>query len=462
MAVSTVTQKRVETVAVVGAGITGLAAAYRLARKGLRVFLLEAGNRVGGAIGTLREDGWLCETGPNSLLEGEPALAELLSELGLSGERLEAERLAKNRYIVRGGRLCALPASPPALIRTNLFSAGTKIRLFTEMLQRPRRRNSDVSLATMIADHFGREAVDYGLNPFVSGVYAGDPERLSARHAFPKLWEIEQSTGSIVRGQIAAAKQRRALGRPKPQIISFRNGLQTLTDALAQSLPAAALQLKTRVEWLQPCESGWRIHARGADGAAVEIAADAVCCALPAPALARVCVGRRSDRPMASLEAIEHPPVTSLFLGYRRDQVAHPLDGFGALVPAVEGRKELGILFSSSLFPGRAPEGHVALTVMVGGMRQPELARLEPDAILELLGTDLRELLGVSGSPVYRRCHQWPQAIPQYNLGYEKHLSTIESCEKAHPGLRIGGNARDGIAVPSCLLSGLKMADSLT
>lgn len=446
-------------IAIIGGGITGLSAAYRLLGLGKRVVLFEAGSRLGGSIGTLSENGWLCEAGPNSLLEGEPQLAQLIAELGLESERIEANRESKKRFIVRNGQLCPLPMSPPALFTTKLFSGGTKWRLFTELLQKPRERPTDVSLARMIGDHFGAEAVAYGLNPFVSGVYAGDPERLSAKHAFPKLWEIERTTGSIIRGQIGAAKQRKAEGRPKPQIVSFKKGLQTLIDALAAKVPPDSLRLQTKVETLKRGPAGWIVVSSDATGRRVEDSCSSVICAVPAPALASLAIGAESEHPLDSLTEVEHPPVTSLFLGYRREQVRHPLDGFGALIPAVERRSELGILFSSSLFPGRAPEGHVALTVMVGGMRQPEIARLSPDELLAKITPDLRELLGVSGEPVYRRCHRWPQAIPQYNLGYERHLEAMASCERAHPGLCIGGNARDGIAVPSCLISGLRLAD---
>ena len=445
-------------IAIIGGGITGLTAAYRLSTQGKQVLLLEADERLGGSIGSARDGEWLCEAGPNSLLEGEPELNAIIAELGLQSDLVEGSTTAKNRYIVRGGKLCPLPMSPPGLFGTELFSARTKFLLFAELLQRPRRRLADVSLQTMIADHFGMEAVDYGLNPFVGGVYAGDPNRLSARYSFPKLWEIEQTKGSIIRGQIAAAKQRKALGRPKPRIVSFRQGLKTLTEALAARLPAGTVQLRSRVESLRPQPTGWTIGLVDRSAARREESVAAVVCAVPAPALARLAIGGDGQHPLALLDEIEHPPVTSLFLGYRREQVGHPLDGFGALIPAIEKRSALGILFSSSLFPGRAPAGHVALTVMVGGMRQPEIARLAVPELLARVNPDLRELLDVRGEPVYQRCHQWPQAIPQYNLGYGRYLDAIATCEQQHPGLFIGGNARDGIAVPSCLISGLRLA----
>ncbi len=180
-------------------------------------------------------------------------------------------------------------------------------------------------------------------------------------------------------------------------------------------------------------------------------------CACPGPRC-RCASGPLAERPLAGLDAIEHPPVASLFLGFRREQVAHPLDGFGLLVPAVERRSILGVLFSSSLFPGRAPDGHVALTVLVGGTRQPGLAALPPDRLLASIRAELTSLLGVTGEPVFLRHTSWPRAIPQYNLGYEHYLGVMAGCERANPGLFIGGQARDGIALPACVAAGESLA----
>jgi protoporphyrinogen/coproporphyrinogen III oxidase len=440
-------------VAIIGGGITGLSAAYRLASHGCTVRLYEQSRRLGGSIRTEIVDGWLIEGGPNSLMEGEPALGDLIRDLGLESELVAGSSSAKKRFIVRRDRLQALPMSPPALLTTKLFSVGMRLRIFGEMLQKPRHRDTDVSLEQFIREHFGQEAVDYGLNPFVSGVYAGAPAKLSAKYSFPKLWEIEQKHGSIIKGMIAGAKERKAAGIPRPRIVSFQKGLQTLVAAHLPSdsvrLGACVQSIERRERWILRWKDGEIEHCDEAD---------AVILAVPAGQLAAIEIGAKGQRPLSALKEVIHPPVTSFFLGYRRDQVKHPLDGFGALIPAVERRKELGILFSSSLFAGRAPEGHVALTVMVGGMRQPEIAQLPAEKLLETVREDLHELIGVEGEPVFQRMNFWPAAIPQYNLGYGEYLEAIDSCEKANPGLFIGGNARDGIAVPSCITSGLRLA----
>ena len=443
-----------KSIAVLGAGITGLTAAHRLVRQGHRVRVFDASDRVGGAIRTEISGNWLIEAGPNTVLAGEPALTALINELGLASERVLASAQAKNRYIVRRGEAVAAPLTPPAFLRSPLFSLGAKLRLVTEFLKRPRVRLADLSLEDFIRDHFGQEIVDYALNPFITGVYAGDPKRLSARHAFPTLWEMEQNYGSLLRGQIAAAKadvERRGAG-----IISFRRGLQVLPDALAARLPADVVVLRARVEALVPGKS-WSVVWQDDTSTQTETF-DAVLAALPTPALAQLRFGTLGERPLASLDGIEHPQVSSLFLGYRREQVAHPLDGFGLLVPAVEMRSLLGVLFSSTLFEGRAPAQHVGLTVIVGGTRQPQIARLPPEEIRAVIEPELRQLLGVSGPPVFQRHTFWPRAIPQYNLGHERHLETMANTERMHPGFLIGGQARDGIALPACIAAGEKLA----
>jgi protoporphyrinogen/coproporphyrinogen III oxidase len=434
------------TFAILGAGITGLTAAHRLTQRGHRVRVFEASDRVGGAIGTELTDGWLIEAGPNSLLAGEPAVDALIAELGLGTEQVFANPLARNRYIVRGGKPIAAPLSPPAFLASPLFSFGAKLKVLAELRLRPRVRTTDLSLAEFGRAHFGREFVEYALNPFVSGVYAGDPRKLSARHAFPKLWALEQQHGSLLRGQMAAAKARRMdpASPNRTGIFSFRRGLQSLTDALAARLPSGSLAMNARIEALLPGRP-WSVIWNDGHRTATE-SFDGVIAALPAPALAQLRFGTLGERPLAALETVEHPPVSALFLGYPRSDVPHPLNGFGLLVPEVEQRSLLGVLFSSTLFPGRAPADHVALTVMVGGTRQPHLARLPTEQLLAAVEPDLGQLLGVRGSPVFQRHRFWPRAIPQYALGYETHLETMAATERSHAGLFVGGQARDGIS----------------
>lgn len=442
-----------QSIAILGAGVTGLTAAHRLTRLGHRVRLFESSARVGGAVRTEHAPGgWLIEAGPNSLLAGDPALDALFAELGLSSSILPAASAAKHRYIVRRGRPIPVPHSPPAFLASPLLPLSAKFHLLTELLTRPKLRTTDLSLAEFIHSHFGREVVDYLLNPFVSGVYAGNPQKLSARYAFPRLWEIERKYGSLLRGLAASRKN-----KSPSSIISFRDGLQALPDALAASLPPGTIAFEARTEALVPGEK-WSVVWRDAAGQPNTETFDSIITALPAASLAQLRFNTLGERPLAALATLEHPPVTSLFLGYRAEQVAHPLDGFGMLIPAAELRTTLGVIFSSTLFPGRAPEGHVALTVMLGGTRQPEFARLPADKLHAAVERDLRELLAVTGPPVFQQATYWPHAIPQYNLGHERFLEAMTACERAYPRLFIGGQARDGISLPACLAAGEKLA----
>ncbi len=445
-------------IAIIGGGLTGLTAAWHLHTRGHHVRLFEAGDRFGGAVRSKRIDDWLVEAGPNSLHLNSPEVAAVLGELSLESKILAASPVAQNRYVVRGSRLRTVPLSSADLFTSRLFSTSAKLRILAELLARPRRRTDDLSLAAFVREHFGREFADYALDPFISGIYAGDPEKLSTCHAFPQLGELERTYGSLLRGHVTLNRDRRARGEPSSQLISFTEGLQTLTDALALALPSHTVERRVKLYPLLPGPP-WEITWQRDGGAQTE-EADAVILALPAAALAELRVG--GQQPLAALAGIEHPPVASLFLGFRREDITHPLDGFGLLAPARERRVLLGVIFSSALFPERAPASHVAITVMAGGARQPELARLAPDALLATVMPDLCELLGVRGKPVFTHHTFWPRAIPQYNLGYGRFLATMTAAEKSHPGLFIGGHVRDGIALGACIASGLRLAERAT
>jgi protoporphyrinogen/coproporphyrinogen III oxidase len=446
-------------VAVLGGGVTGLTAAWRLTQAGHSARVLEAGPRLGGPVHSEAKDGWMAEAGPHSLREASAEIAAILRDLGLGGERIESAPAASRRYLAYRGRLVAVPAGPVGLVATPLLTLRSKLRLLREARRRPLERGKDLSFGAFMRDHFGAEAVERVVQPFVSGYCAGDPERLSTRFAFPWAWEAERTWGSLVRARSAGARRRRSAGtEPAPRIISFRRGMGALPDALARTLPASSIQLRSEVRALRAEPGGgWRITWNEPGGARSE-GFDRVVAALPARALAALEIGPGGNRPLSGLAAIDHPPVVSLTLGFRRPQIAHPLDGFGALVPATERRSILGIIFASSLFPGRAPDGHVALTVLAGGSLQPEIAALPIGDLTERACADLRLLLGARGAPVFAWHASWPGAIPQYALGFEAHLAAMAQCERQNPGLFIGGSARDGISLTECLLAGTALA----
>lgn len=438
-------------VIILGAGLTGLSAAVALKQRGVPVTVLESSPRAGGAVGTEDHDGFLVECGPNSMMVNEPEVAEFLRVTGLDAEIVVPR--AKKRFLVRGGKPVALPSGPGGAVTTPLFSLRGKLRVLAEPFV-SRGLADDESLAQLVRRRLGREILDYAIEPFVAGIYAGDPEKLSARHAFPKLWNLEKDHGSFIRGAVRARRS-----GPPQKMISFRQGMGALPARLS-GLLGGDLRCGARVVDIARVGNGWSVS-WNEEGRTHRAECAAFVCAVPAFALPRLPWPGDLPAQIDFPDGIEYPPVSIVVLGFRRDAVRHPLDGFGMLVPAVENRKILGTIFSSGLFPGRAPEGHVLLTTFVGGARQPDLAPL-PDAELErLVCADLAALLGAGGPPVFRRIVRWPRAIPQYNLGYGKTLSALEKLEAEHPGLHFVGNYRGGIAAGQCIRNGLRLAEEL-
>ena len=439
-------------IAVLGGGITGLTAAWQLQRAGLAPVVFERAAQPGGAIGTLRTEGWMHELGPNSLLEGAPEVAAFITDIGLGDRRLYASPAAQRRYIVRGGRLRAMPTSPAAFVTTGLFSWRAKLGLLGEPWRPRAPADLEESVADFVVRRLGREFLDYAINPFVGGVYAGDPARLSVRSAFPKLHALEQTHGSLIRGAI---KRRNTSGGPSGRMFSFPDGLGEIPAALARAL-GPALRVGHTVSSARRQAGGWELEFTAGGQRATETFA-AVVSALPADALASLDFAGLAPT-LRQLCEIDHPPVCSIFTGYRREAVGHPLDGFGLLVPAVEHRSWLGTLFSSTLFPGRAPDGCVGLTSFVGGMRDPGLTTRDDAGLVALVQGELEQILGVRAAPVFTHVQRWPRAIPQYALGYQRFQDAISAAESAAPGLFIGGNCRDGISLANCIASGGRLA----
>lgn len=447
------------SVAIVGAGISGLTAAYRLQRGGIPVTLYEASSRVGGPIQTLCEHGFLAEYGPNSILETSPKIAQLITDLGLDSRRCEADQTASTNYIVRNGRIVPLPMSPAAFAGTRLFSTAAKLRLVAEPFIRTPARSEDESLADFVVRRLGREFLDYAINPFVSGIFAGDPARLSVRHAFPKLHEVEARYGSLILGQILGARERKKrveVSKQKAKKVSFDDGLQVLTDTLHQQL-GSLVKLQTSVTALRQTPEGWEVTSTR-DGTEETHLHCAVLLTAPAHRLSSIRIEAAGEASLSPLGRIEHPPVARIVLGFRREDVANPLNGFGFLVPELEHLNILGTTFSSSVFPHRAPAGHVTLTSFIGGCRNAELATRDPEELFERTLHDLQRLLGVRGRPVYQHYALFPWAIPQYNVGFGEMKRYMTETEERLRGLFFAGSYRDGISVGNSIVSGHEAA----
>lgn len=450
------------SVAVVGAGITGLVAAFRLQAQGVPVIVYEAAERHGGVIQSTREHGYLAECGPNSILDTSPKIRGLIRDLDLEPRRLYSDPAAENRYLVRGGRPVCLPVSPLKFFSTELFSWRAKLCLLREPFIPRAPAELEESVAQFVLRRLGREWLDYAINPMIAGIYAGAPERLSVKHGFPRLHALEQRYGSLLKGQIFGARERRARGEVSKQEapkLSFDEGLQVLTDTLAQRL-GPALHLRAAVTRVARTPNGWEVTTRR-DGAETRTSHRAVLLAAPAYRLAEIELSTERAPRLEPLGEIYYPPVASVVLGFRRDAVAHPLDGFGMLVPAVERFHILGTLFSSSLFPNRAPAGHVLLTTYLGGVRAPELAlRPEPE-LVELTRRDLESLLGVRGTPTYQHVQVYPKAIPQYELGFGRFKALMDEIEARAPGVFLAGHFRNGISLGDSIIAGHDVAERI-
>ncbi len=429
---------------VVGAGISGLSLAYRLKRSGLEVMCIDP-QPPGGVIQTLNESGFLVERGPNSTMESCRELTQLVEDLGIESDRIYPSQNAKNRFIVKNEKLVALPMSPLAFLSSSLFSLSAKLRIMVEPFKA--RGPGGESLGDFVTRRLGSEFLDYAINPFVAGVYAGHPNHLSVEAGFPRLHGLEREYGSLFVGAIRGARARRKstdVAKDRARLVSFRQGMSHLPKALATALGESIVE--DRVSSVAVAGDTFLVNTVGLD----ELKARSVALCIPAQACATL-LHRLDVTASRSLKEIHYPPVTSVALGFKQSDVTHPLNGFGFLVPEVEQRLILGCIFSSNLFAGRAPDGHVLLTSFVGGVRQPALTGKTESEMVGLVLSELRSLLGVRSSPVFHSVTSWKAAIPQYDLGHMERMKLLAETEEAIPGLFFRSNYKDGISVADCV-----------
>ena len=451
-----------KSVAIIGGGITGLVAAFYLKRRGIHVHLYESAPRVGGVIRTIHRGGFLAESGPNTIMETSPEIAQLIADLQLAQAKIYSHPAAEKRFIVRNGKPAQMPASPAGFFTSSFFSWRSKLALLREPFIFRAPPEKEETLAEFVHRRLGREFLDYAINPFVAGVYAGDPARLSVREAFPKLHALEQRYGSLILGQILGARERRKTGQVSKQNapkFSFPLGLEQLPTTLAAQL-SGSIHLHHSLRVLERTSNGWSLTFRTPAGVS-EQEHDAVLLCAPAFKLAEILLIAPQAPPLKFLSRVNYAPVSTLSLGFHRAQVRHPLDGFGCLVPAVEQLHILGAIFSSSLFPKRAPKDHVLLTCYLGGLRSPTLPFSSESVQVGLALHDLGKLLGVSGQPVFTSLVTHKKAIPQYELGHASVRSQITAVENKCPDLHFAGNWRNGISLSDSILSGIAAAEKI-
>ncbi|NND44291.1 MAG: protoporphyrinogen oxidase [Xanthomonadales bacterium] len=449
-------------VIIVGAGISGLATAHALLERqpGLDVAVLEAADRTGGKAWTDRTaNGYACEWGVNGFLDKEPRTLELAASLGLAPQA--ADPAAARRYVWRRQTLHRLPESPTAFLTSGMMSLPGRLRFLCEPFIR-RGRLDDETLADFARRRLGSEALDALIGPMASGVFAGDPERMSLRSCFPRIHRLEQRHGSLIRGmlrmQIAARRAGQGPGPgpgPGGTLTSFAGGMSELIDGLTTRL-GDRIRVSSPVNAVTRQRACYRVHLASGETLETERLV------LAAPAWAQSAMLRDLDGALSNLlREIEYPPLAVACLGYReRDLPGNP-DGFGYLVAPSERGEVLGTIFDSNVFPGRAPEGHVLLRSMVGGHRNPGLALQDDQALVDSVRAEYRTVLGINAPPEFVRVYRHERAIPQYQVGHQARLEQIQGALKAYPGLVLTGNAFRGVSLNDCVANAYRTAARL-
>ena len=453
-------------VVIIGGGISGLAAAHRLREHNVHVTLLEASPRLGGIIQTEHRDGFLLERGPDSFISEKPQALALAKQLGLESRLVQTNEQFRRSFIVRDGRLRAVPEgfqllAPSRLwpfITSDIFSVAGKARMAADLLLPRKRTNgtNDESLASFVRRRLGVEALERMAQPMVGGIYTADPETLSLRATLPRFLEMERAHRSLI---LAMLRQGRAQkvgtsGARYSLFLSFDRGMQVLVDALTQV--NADVRLNTSVQALRFDGQQWTISANNGE----QFKADGVCLAVPAYVAATL-LSDTNERLAEKLRQIKYASTATLNFAYRRSAIAHPLNGFGFVVPFVERRSLIACTFSSVKFAGRAPEEHVLLRAFAGGALQPEIFALDQDDMRVRVEYSLRELLGITEDPLFVEVAKWKDSMPQYEVGHLERVNEIEQLTAELPRLTLAGNAYRGAGIPDCIASGQKAAELL-
>ncbi len=438
---------------VIGGGVSGLSTALslRLAHPGLEVVLLESSARTGGCIRTRRERGFVFDAGPTGFLNKDPATLALAEQVGLGDEVLSGCEERRRRFILSEGLLRRFPDAPESFVSTDLISIRGKLRMLLEPMVPRRHAGGDESVARFAQRRLGREAAELLFDPVMSGIYAGDPERLSLQATMPHLARLDEGARSVLftflKARRRAASGAAPAGVGSHRYVSFAGGMGRLVQGMTAAL-RDSIRYETRALAVRATEQGWRIMLEGSEPS--ELRADAVISAAPGPA-ARRFLGGLSPSLDHALGATPYVPVAVAGLGFRLADVPHPLDGFGYLVPSREGSSVLGVLWPTSIYPGhRSPSDKALLRVVLGGGRHPEVVDEDEEGILARARAHLHRVLGIRGAPVFEAVARHPTGLPQYEVGHPARVDRAEAALHQLPGLYITGNAFRGIGVNNC------------
>ena len=450
-------------IVIIGGGFSGLATAFRIRQQlpNAHLTILESSSKTGGQVGTIDRDGFRVERGPNGLFDAKPNGIDLCKAVGLGKELIAgSESSRKNRFLFVNDKLQAMPRSPLGILTTPTLSLRGRLSLLREPFRKRRDDSSDESIAVFARRRFGDEAAKTFIDGLVTGIYAGDPERLSVRSCFPRLVRFETEAGSVLRGMLRSRKQKRrealAKGEPPPgpqRLWSFPGGLRTMIDALANRL-GDSIQCGVTVRRLEKRDTGWLVHGDGE----TTWSADAVILACPAYEQASL-LAEHDEHLAEELSSIAYNRIAVVALGYRREQVNGPQDGFGYIAPQRLGRDVLGVQWCTSIYPDRAPPGFVLWRALCGGVKRGDVASLPDSDLLRIVHREVSGTTGVTGEPVFSEIIRWPRAIPQYELGHAERVGRIEAAYARLPGLFAGGNSLHGVSLADCAEQGEKLAE---
>ncbi len=449
-------------VIVLGAGISGLTTAYLLHKAGYYLTVLEKNDKVGGSIETVIENGLLFDRGPNSALETTPLIAQLVEELNLTEQFVYASKKGNKRYILRNNKLHALAISPPAFIKSKLFSGKAKLRLLKEPFVGKSRDGYYQSIAEFVTRRLGQEFLDYAINPFVAGVYAGNPEDLSVKSAFPKLYALEEEYGGLIIGTIRSIrkrKKRKEQSKQSAKMLSFKDGMKVLPEAIANHL-GSRVKLNAEVVSIRKTSDGNYGVTYNEGEQSLTLLTDIILSTIPAYTAAEL-FGHFEDGIKKHLSAVYYPPVLVLYLAYNKDDIGQPLDGFGFLIPSKEEKSFLGAIWSSVLFPNRAEDNKASFTLFIGGSRNPGFIYDDEEELIKTVRREFEELMKIKGEPIHLAKRFWEKAIPQYTIGYVEHENYFDHFEKDYRGIFLSGNYRGGISVGDCIKNSELVVDKI-
>ena len=455
-----------DKIVIVGGGISGLAAAHRVHEidPAIKVTVLEASPRLGGTIQTKHRDGFLLERGPDSFISEKPEALALAKRLGLKSQLIETNESFRRSFIVRNGRLRAVPEGFQLLapsrmwpfITSDIFSLAGKARMAADLFLPRKSTNGDESLASFVRRRLGQEALARMAQPMVGGIYTADPETLSLRATLPRFLDMEQKHRSLILAMLRQGRAQKSgtSGARYSLFLSFDRGMQVLVDALTRV--NADVLLNTRVQRLN-FNQGWTVITDKNE----QLKADAVCLAVPA-FIAASLVQDVDTRLADKLRAIRYASTATINFGYRRSAIKHPLNGFGFVVPVIEKRSLIACTFSSVKFADRAPNDHVLLRAFAGGALQPEIFALDEATMAARVEADLRELLTIREDPRFIEVAKWERSMPQYEVGHLDRMNEIDTLVANLPGLALAGNSYRGAGIPDCIRSGEAAAEALS